>query len=387
MSDIFPEPNTAPHPTLSQREREKLSSDEKLAWLRLTRTEGIGPITFHRLLARYKTASRALEALPHLTRSKPVVPYPADLAQKEIESTRKMGGTLIAACEESYPLSLAAIEDAPPILTVFGDPTLLQKPSIAIVGSRNASLNGRKFAAILARDLGEAGYVVTSGLARGIDTSAHEGALERGTVAVVAGGSDVVYPNENKDLYEDIKRKGSIVSECALGTQPLAQHFPKRNRIVSGLSVGTIIVEANLKSGSLITARMAGEQGRDVFAVPGFPFDPRSAGTNALIRDGATLIRSADDVLEQLRSFLHKSIEPPKTLLDGLEEEIDDFLGFTGDSCREILLERLSITPTGVDEIIRACNLKSAAVQGTLLELELEGLVQRLPGNRVCLAA
>jgi DNA processing protein len=364
-----------------------MDETEKLAWLRLSRTEGIGPITFHRLLARYKTASRALEALPHLTRSKPVAPYPAELAQKEIDAVRKMSGNLITVCEDSYPLSLAAIEDAPPVITVFGDPALLQKPSVAIVGSRNASLNGRKFAAMLARDLGEAGYVVTSGLARGIDTSAHEGALERGTVAVVAGGPDVVYPSENKDLYEKIKKSGAIASECALGTQPLAQHFPKRNRIVSGLSVGTIIVEANLKSGSLITARMAGEQGRDVFAVPGFPFDPRSAGTNALIRDGATLIRSADDVLEQLRSFLHKPVQPAQTLLDGLEEETADFPAFNGDSCREILLERLSITPTGVDEIVRSCNLKSSAVQGALLELELEGLVQRLPGNRVCLAA
>mgnify|MGYP000175623744 CR=1 FL=1 len=236
------------------------------------------------------------------------------------------------------------------------------------------------------------GGVVTSGLARGIDTSAHEGALATGTIAVVAGGVDVIYPRENTDLYRKICAQGAVVSECALGTQPIAQHFPKRNRIVSGLSSGTVVIEANLRSGSLITARMAAEQGRDVMAVPGFPLDPRSEGTNALIRDGVILVRDAADVLEQTNSFL-------KPAPRGSQISFSEIVGFTEDGLSEsaandgyssenlftLILPELSSTPVEVDEIVRVCNLRSADVQGTLLEMELEGIVQRLPGNRVCL--
>lgn len=360
-----------------------LSREEKTAWLRLTRTDGIGAITFHRLIAKYGTAGRALEALPQFTKSRPVTIATQAQAEDEIARTDKLGGKILAACEEDYPLMLAAIDDAPPVLTVFGNVALLQRQAIGIVGSRNCSLNGRRFAHKLAIDLGKAGYVVASGLARGIDTAAHEGGLAAGTVAAVAGGADVVYPSENQKLYDQICEQGAVVSECAPGTQPIAQHFPKRNRIITGLSLGVVVVEANLKSGSLISARTAAEQGRDVFAVPGFPADPRSAGTNALIRDGATLARGAEDVLEQITSFAARHLEPPAPQ-NGLFEEAHG-IDLDDESARDLILTQLSTAPVGVDEIARACQLKSSVVQGTLLELEISGLVQRLPGNRVSL--
>lgn len=362
---------------------------EQIDWLRLTRTEGVGPITFHRLMAKFSSAGEALSSLPHLVKTKTVTLCSRDDALREIESLDKLGGTLLFAGDDNYPLSLSAIEDAPPVLSVLGNTDLLQKESVALVGSRNASLNARKLTYKIARELGESGYVVTSGLARGIDTSAHEGSLETGTVAVVAGGVDVVYPKENTSLYEQICERGAIVSECALGTQPLAQHFPKRNRIVAGLSEGTVIVEANFKSGSLITARMAAEQGRDVMAVPGFPSDPRSEGTNALIRDGATLVRNAADVIEVVRSFLkdHAQRQTSFSNITGFAEtsESAEIIQFPSSNIRETILPELSTSPVGVDEIIRTCNLKSAEVQGALLEMELDGTVLRLPGNRVCL--
>lgn len=361
-----------------------LSTAEKTAWLRLTRSETVGAITFHRLIAKYKTASKALDALAHFSSTKPIKICTQAQAEDEIAATEKIGGTIIAASEALYPLALSAIEDAPPVITVLGNPALLSQNGIGIVGSRNCSLNGRRFSQKLAQDLGEAGYMIASGLARGIDTSAHEGGLKTGTVACVAGGVDVVYPKENQKLFDQICEQGAVVSECALGTQPIAQHFPKRNRIITGLSMGVVVVEANLKSGSLISARTAAEQGRDVFAVPGFPADPRSSGTNALIRDGAILVRGAEDVLEQLNSFLSKppSFHPPVN--GGLFEDADLYTEATVNA-QEMILGQLSPSPVGVDEIARACQLKSSVVQGTLLELEILGQVQRLPGNRVCL--
>ena len=310
------------------------------------------------------------------------------MVEAELKATEKIGGRIIAACEAEYPLPLAAIEDAPPLLSVLGQLSVFKRETIGIVGSRNCSLNGRRFSQKLALELGAAGYVIASGLARGIDTAAHEGSLKSGTIAVVAGGVDVVYPTENQKLYAQIQEQGAIVSECALGTQPLAQHFPKRNRIITGLSVGVVVVEANLKSGSLISARTAAEQGREVFAVPGFPVDPRSGGTNDLIRDGAILTRSASDVLEQLNSFTAKTLQVTAPAPDGLFEEAENFTDdedFSPESVKALILEQLSPSPVGVDEIVRACHLRSSVVQGTLLELEIMGQVQRLPGNRVSL--
>lgn len=361
---------------------------EQIDWLRLARTESVGPITFHRLMRKFGSASAALDALPHFTRNKTISIFSASNAERELDQLDKLGGTMLFAGDSFYPVALSSLEDAPPVLSVLGHISALQSPSLALVGSRNASLNGRKLAFQMAKQLGEAGFIIVSGLARGIDTAAHDGSLSSGTIAVVAGGVDVVYPKENQELYTRIQDHGAIVSECALGTQPIAQHFPKRNRIISGLSDGVVVVEANLRSGSLITARMAGEQGRDVMAVPGFPLDPRAEGTNSLIRDGVTLVRHADDVLETVRSFLKTgrgSTLPLFSPPSGFEESAE-IIDFPSGNVREMIMPEISISPVGVDEIIRACNLKSAEVQGTLLELELEGVVTRLPGNRVCLA-
>lgn len=363
-----------------------MSDQEKISWIRLARAENVGPVTFYRLLEAYGTATKAIEAIPELARRgggkrQPKVPAVA-AAEKEYESVRNLGGDIITAAEDEYPLALGAIADAPPIISVIGNPQIMHEPCIAIVGARNASMNGRRFADKLAGELGENGRVVVSGLARGIDTAAHKGALKTGTIAVVAGGIDVIYPEENKDLYKEIAERGLIIAESPLGQQPFAQSFPRRNRIVSGLSKGVIVVEATMKSGSLITARLAGEQGRDVFAVPGSPLDPRASGPNALIRDGATLVRNAADVLETLSDFSGKALREPAQeaapVFKIAPQEVPA-------DAQEIILSHLSYNPAGVDELIRTCQLTISVVQTALLELELAGRVQRHAGNRVSL--
>jgi DNA processing protein len=367
---------------------------EKLAWLRLFRTENVGPVTFHRLLERYGSASKALEVLPDLAtrggRKKPLNVPPVAAVEREYESLKKIGGDIIVAIDEAYPLPLAATEDAPPVISVLGNALLLKKTGIGMVGARNASLNGRKFAEALARDLGATGQVIVSGLARGIDTAAHEGSLETGTVAVVAGGIDVVYPPENQALYDRIRDGGCIVAESPFSVAPVAQSFPRRNRIISGLSSGVVVVEATLRSGSLITARLAAEQGRDVYAVPGHPFDPRAEGPNTLIRDGATLVRNAADVLEHIGGFTggntyHLSDSARNVYKGGIEApkpvEAD------APHAQEGVRGCLSPTPVLIDDIVRTTGLGVPAVLGVLLELELAGAVIRLPGNRVSLIA
>ncbi len=283
------------------------NANEKLNWLRLSRTENVGPITFYKLIDRYGSAAAALEALPDLAkkggRKKPLTAPPINVIEKEYSKLQKIGGDLVCANEAAYPLALASTDDAPPVLSYLGHIDMVKPPCLGIVGARNSSLNGRKFTQKLARELGEAGQIIVSGLARGIDTAAHEGALKTGTIAVVAGGIDVVYPRENQKLYEEIIDHGLILAESPLGMQPIARHFPKRNRIVSGLSAGIIVMEATVKSGSLITARMAAEQGRDVYAVPGYPLDPRAQGPNKLIQDGAVLVQNSRDILDKLIDF------------------------------------------------------------------------------------
>lgn len=362
-----------------------LDDKEKIAWLRLIRTENVGPITFYQLMESFKSASRAIEALPTLSRKggrlKDLKLFDEFAAMEEMEKLSRLGGEMIFASEKAYPLSLAAIEDAPPVLSILGNKRLLNLPAIGIVGARNASLNGRKFAEKLARDLGNAGQMVTSGLARGIDTSAHAGSLATGTIAAVAGGVDIVYPPENRGLYEQIKTEGCIVAESPLGMEPMARHFPKRNRIISGLSSGVIVVEATLKSGSLITARMAAEQGRDVYAVPGHPFDPRASGPNKLIQDGATLVQNASDILDNIAQFsatrpaLQDGAQAGWTPLDLSEKDEGEI--------RDLILQNLSTMPVTVDELVRNCHLTIPAAQMILLELELAGRIQRLPGNRI----
>lgn len=367
-----------------------LSETDIIDWLRLTRTENVGPVTFYQLIARYGSAAKAIEALPELSRrggrAKPLTPPSRTEAEREYKALVKVGGQIVTAACAAYPLALSTLDDAPPVLSVLGKAELLNRPCVGIVGARNASLNGRKFAEKLARDLGQRGFVIASGLARGIDTAAHQGSLDTGTIAVVAGGIDVIYPEENADLYKRVAEHGAVVAESKLGQKPFAQSFPRRNRIVSGLSKGVAVVEATMRSGSLITARLAGEQGRDVYAVPGSPLDPRASGPNHLIREGATLIRGAEDVLEALMSFSGQNFRAPLPVSDLLSSPTG-FEEAPGEDARESVLSHLSFSPINIDELIRACHLTVSAVQSVLLELELAGRVRRLPGNRASLVS
>ncbi|MEM6811651.1 MAG: DNA-processing protein DprA [Pseudomonadota bacterium] len=363
---------------------------EKIHWLRLFRTQNIGPITFYKLLDRFGSAQEALKALPELSkkggRKKPLEAPPIQAIEKEYEKLLKLGGDIICANEEFYPLALSATDDAPPVLSYLGHLNLLRPPCLSIVGARNASLNGKKFAQKLAKELGESGQIIASGLARGIDTAVHHGAIETGTIAVVAGGIDVVYPRENQGLYEEIKAKGLILAESPLGMEPIARHFPKRNRIVSGLSAGTIVIEATVRSGSLITARLAGEQGRDVYAVPGYPGDPRAQGPNKLIQDGAVLVQKASDILDKLVDFSGDSYisDSANSTLEvaPANDDIDDQ---TTDEIKNSVLQNMSQYPVDIDELSRACHVSIPNLQYALLELELGGRLQRLAGNRVVL--
>lgn len=361
---------------------------EKLNWLRLFRTENVGPITFYKLVHRFGSAGEALEALPELAarggRKKPLKAPPMSEAEAEYEKLHRFGGDILTAECDGYPALLAACDDAPPVLSYVGNLGLLQQSCIAMVGARNASLNGRKLAERLARELGEQQQIIVSGLARGIDTAVHKGSLDIGTIAVVAGGIDVVYPQENTVLFEAIKEQGLVLAESPFGTSPQARHFPKRNRIVSGVSRAAIVVEATMRSGSLITARMAGEQGREVMAVPGSPADPRAHGPNHLIREGAVLVRDAADVMEMLMSFSGNELREPIHIPASFEQPppANEDIPENG---QQIVLDHLSFTPVAVDELIRACHMSIPIMQTILLELELAGRVKRLPGNRISL--
>ncbi|MEQ9334992.1 DNA-processing protein DprA [Thalassobaculum sp.] len=369
-----------------------LSDTERLDRLRLIRTENVGPVTFRHLLARYRTATDALQALPGRARRggrrRPLaVPTTAE-AEREVAAVRRAGAALMVIGDPGYPVRLAAIDDAPACLSVIGDPALLGVPAVALVGARNASVNGCRLATLLARAFGVAGYTVVSGLARGIDAAAHEGALATGTVAVLAGGIDVAYPPEHTDLLRRVADSGAVVAEMPVGTVPQARHFPARNRIIAGLSLGTVVVEAARRSGSLIPARRALDQGREVFAVPGSPLDPRSAGCNALIQDGAALlIQDADDVLVVLRAMPEqvRNAGTPAGVLAGVLHE--DGPGWrpldTDDSTRGRVLDALGPEPLPVDELIRGCQLSAPIVATVLLEAELAGQVDRYPGNQV----
>jgi DNA processing protein len=351
--------------------------------LRLIRSDRIGPILFRALIARFGSAGAALTAVAELARrggaQRPPRLQSAADAERELAALAALGGRLVLLGDDAYPPALAQLEDAPPALAVRGRIELLARPAIAIVGSRNASANGARFARQLGSELGAAGFVVVSGFARGIDSAAHRGALESGTAAVMAGGVDVVYPPEHEALYASLIEKGVALSEQPCGLAPVARHFPQRNRLVSGMSLGVIVVEAAVKSGSLITARLAGEQGRELFAVPGSPLDPRARGANELIRNGATLIQGAEDVLEVLRPQLprHAEIAP-----GGIAEAAAVDEGAVADA-RRVVLEMISPAPTPIDEIIRQCHLSPPAVLTAILELELAGRLQRHSGNHV----
>jgi len=363
------------------------SSDlQRLDWLRLARTPRVGPVTFNELLQRYPNPSDAIAALPGLARrgGGRIGTIPSvDMGRAELDAVERAGGRMLMACEPAFPRLLRALDPPPPVITVLGSASMLEAPVAAIVGSRNASAVGRRFAQDVARDLGEADFIVVSGLARGIDAAAHQGALTTGTIAVVAGGVDHVYPPENAELRERIIENGAIISEIPLGVAPTARDFPRRNRLISGLSLGVVVIEAAVRSGSLITARFAGEQGREVMAAPGSPLDPRAKGSNRLIRDGAALIESGADVVALLRDSPLARTEEPTT--DDYENApLDEAaLDAAADAVRDRVCDLLSPTPTPRDDIIRFAEAPTPAVLAALVELELAGRAQLLPGGRV----
>lgn len=365
-----------------------------LDYIQLINSANIGPVTFYKLLRQYGSAEAALAALPAGRRT-----FSRSAAQKEFELARRQNIRLLAFDDPEYPENLRAAEDAPPVIYVRGQITCLRQPlSLSIVGARNASLNGRKLASQISCELTSQGVMIVSGMARGIDTAAHKGAMfalnrTGSTVAVLGTGIDIAYPAENQKLCEQIAGQGAVISEFPLGTEPSAGNFPRRNRIVSALTDGTLVVEASLHSGSLITARLALEQGRDVFAVPGFPTDERSAGPNKLIKDGAFLVENAEDILNVLsvdaRRKIPRTPRPVQTDLfvkpldkESKTADIPD----TASPDRETDILSL-LTPAGVyvDELIRVSGLDSAAVSLRLLELEMEGRIERQVGNKVAL--
>ena len=360
------------------------ASEDQVARLRLIRSENIGPVTYFQLLARFGSAAAALAAIPDLAaRGGGRAPKLVSRAsvEREIEHVAALGARYLFLGQGLYPPLLAELETAPPALVVKGHLSLLDKFAVAIVGARNASAAACRFARHLSTALGDQGAVIVSGLARGIDTSAHDGALETGTIAVVAGGIDIFYPPDNEARQRAIAERGLLVAEQPPGTEPRARHFPYRNRIIAGLTHGTVVVEAAPRSGSLITARFATEFGREVMAVPGSPLDPRAQGCNSLIREGATLVQNADDVLEaispsRIRPFRtpDRSYTPPEIAADADER------------ARQDVANLLNGTPVPVDELIRQTGLPPAIVQTVLLELELAGRLESPAGGNVSLA-
>jgi len=371
----------------------EIGATERLAWLRLARSRGLGVVTIRDLVAHFGGAAAAIDALPDLAarggRSRPLRLATQGEAEGELAVLDRLGARLIARPEPDYPEALAAIEDAPPVITVHGRPELLAAPKIALVGARNASANGRQMARTMAQGLAASGFAVVSGMARGIDTAAHLGALEDksgagGTIAVVAGGIDVLYPPENAALFERLGAEGLVLAEAGPRTEPLARHFPRRNRIVSGLSRAVVVIEAALKSGSLITARYALDQGRDVMAVPGSPLDPRCRGANRLIRDGARLVEDFEQVIESLEGLVGSHFKFHENLrID--QQSFDSSELIDPDKLREQVLSLLGPSPVMVDELVRQCHCSAPVMGMVLLELDLAGRLERHPGNRVSL--
>ncbi|MEO9873190.1 MAG: DNA-processing protein DprA [Anderseniella sp.] len=387
--------------------RQDISDQERISRLQLALSDNIGPATYHQLVEIYGSAADAITALPDLasgvTRGRRVRLCSRDRALRDIEKTYACGGLLVTHGEEGFPRLLAETVNPPPVLFVAGNSGLLQQPACAIVGSRNSSANGKRFARDVARELGQSGWIIASGLARGIDTAAHEASLDQGTIAVVATGLDVTYPRENGELHARIASGGCVVSEMPPGTHPRADLFPRRNRIIAGLAAGVVVIEAAMRSGSLITARLANEIGRDVFAVPGSPFDPRSEGTNKLIQDGAMLVTAPRDVLDVLeRSHFYApdrggELEAQHQAVSGetaRRTEIGEKPGSTtspdplvDDIHRQAVMELLGPDPVEVDVVVRESRLPSQLVQMVIMELDLTGRLERHPGQRVSLTA
>ncbi|WP_411351293.1 DNA-processing protein DprA [Leisingera aquaemixtae] len=383
------EAHSSTHPPLPPT-----TEDTQFSWLRLLRSKRVGPVTFHRLLAEYGSAQNALDALPEVARSAGIKGYetcPANAVDAEIKAAKAAKARLLCFPDPDYPKLLAGLKDAPPLLWAIGDLSVLERPVIAMVGARNASSLGLRMARSLAQNLGEAGYTVVSGMARGIDTAAHQAALKTGTIAVLAGGADVIYPAENARLAEDICKTGLRLSEQPMGLTPRARDFPKRNRIIAGLARAVVVVEAAAKSGTLITARDALDYGREVLAVPGHPFDARSSGCNRLIRDGAQLVRDAADVLEALPPL---DPPPPAEARPSLQEALAELpppppqrrsLAQTH-ALHQQILGRLGPSPTSETELLRGLALPPHELAPALTDLELEGAILRQPGGLLCKA-
>ena len=379
VGDLFSSPTPFTPPT---------TEEDRLAWLRLIRSRRVGPATFLRLLSEHRTSQAALDALPGIASAAGIddyVPYPADKAQREIEAAARAGARMLCLGALDFPAALAGIADSPPLLWAVGEPELAQRPGVALVGARNASSLGQRMARKLAEGLGHHGFVVVSGLARGVDAVAHAATLETGTIAVLAGGVDVLYPTENAELGADIGRRGLRLSEQPMGLQPQARHFPRRNRIIAGLARAVVVVEAAEGSGSLITARDALDQGREVLAVPGHPLDPRAAGCNALIRDGARLVRDVADIVEALETTLDLPLVPPAPRPEMARATpppprqatpVSDAL-----SLHRMILDRLGPSPLAEDQLIRDLALPAGTLAPAILFLELEGRIERQPGG------
>jgi DNA processing protein len=363
-----------------------LTDEQRLDWLRLIRSENVGPRTFRALVNHYGGARAALERLPELARrggaSGPPRIYSLAQAEREIRAAEAVAVRFVALGEPDYPTRLQMIDDAPPLLAVRGNRSTLALSLVAIVGARNASAAGMKFAERIARELGEAGFGIASGLARGIDAAAHRASLATGTVAVLAGGHDRIYPPEHVGLSEAILAAGALISEMPLGREPRARDFPRRNRLISGLSLGVLVIEAARRSGSLITARMALEQGREVFAVPGSPLDPRCDGSNGLLKQGATLVTEAADVTAVLQPILGRPVDLP---VEEPEPSAAARQPEPGIEERARIVDLLGPTPVGLDDLVRLAGSSPAAVRTVLLELEIAGRIERHGGGLVSL--
>lgn len=369
-----------------------LTERQRIAWLRLIRSDNVGPITFRELINHFGSAETALEMLPELSRnggaSRSIRVAGKDDAERELAIAARHGARFVGIGEPDYPALLRQIDGAPPLLAIKGNPSVTAAPAVGIVGARNASISGMKFAGLLAREIGRAGYSIVSGLARGIDTAAHRASLDTGTIAAMAGGLDRPYPPENIGLLDELTDgNGLAVSEMPFGWEPRARDFPRRNRLIAGISLGLVVVEAAVRSGSLITARNAADFGRLVFAVPGSPLDPRCEGTNGLLKDGATITTAPEDVLAGLKPLCEPDLFAPRTGADEPAEDVSPSLRLPpGDGERERIADALSQVPAEIDEIIRHTGIETATVYLVLLELDLAGRLHRHADGRVSIA-
>ncbi|GEO86414.1 MULTISPECIES: DNA-processing protein DprA [Alphaproteobacteria] len=367
-----------------------LTDRQRINWLRLIRSDNVGPATFRDLINHFGTAETALAMLPELSRrggSTRAIRIATEAeAEQELETAARFGACFLGIGEPDYPLALRQIDGAPPLLAVKGDLSAASMPAVGVVGSRNASISGAKFAALMARDIGRAGYAIISGLARGIDTAAHRASLETGTIAAMAGGLDKPYPPENTDLLHEIcDGRGLAISEMPFGWEARARDFPRRNRLIAGVALGVVVIEAAARSGSLITARLAGDYGRLVFAVPGSPLDPRCEGTNGLLKDGATVTTRPDDVLQALAPLSRIDIFSGHEAKEPGDEDRSLALP-PSDSDRSRITDALGPTPVEIDDIVRHTGLAPAAVYLILLELDIAGRLLRHPGGLVSIA-